>query len=68
MNQIICGDQVIDFGSEARITIFVNGIGTICVGGNDLYDLGLRHSEIVKANGIATLKIGGVKIELEAKL
>lgn len=64
MNQIICGDQVIDFGSEACITLAVDGIGSIRVGSNNLYDLGLRHSEIEKADGIVTLKIGNVSIEL----
>lgn len=64
MNTITVGNQVLDIGSEARITIFASNLETISVGGLDLYDLGLRYSEIERADGAATIKIGNITIEL----
>ncbi len=65
MNTLIVGDQEIDIGSEAKLNIRVSSIGCILIGNGDLYDLGVRESQIQKAEGRATLKINGVTINIE---
>ncbi len=67
--KIVCGDQEIPLHEETKtLYLSVSGsIGCIGVDGNDLYDLGLRHSEIVKGDHRAEIHIGNLVIKIERR-